>query len=472
MKFNPQRRKTFTAILLSSLFLTACALGPDYQRPNIEVNEQFRMNQHEGASIATLNWWELLHDETLQKLILQALINNQDLKQAAALVDEFHARSNIARMDFLPNLEGRANAPFFGTLGGFSRAGFPTDFNYFGNAALNWEIDVWGRIRRATEAARADLFAREENRRAIILTLVSAVAQTYFDLLQFDMQHEIALRALSSWEESAAISRAQLESGLISRLDLDQFEAERANAAALVAEFERLIVQKENELNVLLGKNPAPIVRTHTLAQQSIPPEIPAGLPSELLERRPDILQAEQALTAATARVGMTKAMRLPRFSITGFLGVASPALSNLLLSDADFGTGGIGLATPLFNAASLGFEQRAAEAQVRQALAHYRQTVLSAFREVEDALITIRTSRDQRRARQQQVEALQSALHVADLRYKGGITSYVDVLLAKRNLFQAEFSLTESHRLHLVSIVQLYRALGGGWNPGDHYDE
>jgi multidrug efflux system outer membrane protein len=331
---------------------------------------------------------------------------------------------------------------------------------------------MWGRIRRATEAARADLFAREENRRAIILTLVSAVAQTYFDLLQYDMQHEIALRALSSWEESVAISRAQLEGGLISRLDLDQFEAERANAAALVAEFERLIVQKENELNVLLGKNPAPIVRTHTLAQQSMPPEIPAGLPSELLERRPDILQAEQALTAATARVGMTKAMRLPRFSITGFMGVASPALSNLLLSDADFGTGGIGLATPLFNAASLGFEQRAAEAQVRQALAHYRQTILSAFREVEDALVTIRTSRDQRRARQQQVEALQSALHVADLRYKGGITSYVDVLLAKRNLFQAEFSLTESHRLHLVSIVQLYRALGGGWNPGDQYEE
>src|SRR5690606_34788137 len=152
---------------------------------------------HEGASIATLNWWEFLHDETLQKLILQALANNQDLKQAVALVDEFYARSRIARMDFLPKLEGKANAPFFGTLGGFSQAGFPTDFNYFGNAALNWEIDVWGRIRRATEAARADLFAREENRRAIILTLVSAVAQTYFDLLQYDMQHEIALRALS-----------------------------------------------------------------------------------------------------------------------------------------------------------------------------------------------------------------------------------------------------------------------------------
>lgn len=447
-------------------------MGPDYKRPAIEVNTHFRMTQHEGVSIATLPWWEFLQDETLQKLIFQALMNNQDLKQAVALVEEFHARSHVARMDFLPKMDGSANAPFFGTLGGFPRAGFPTDFNYFGMTALNWEIDIWGRIRRANEAARAELLAQEENRRAIILILISAVAQTYFDLLQYDMQRDIARRALTSWEESVDISRAQLKGGLISRLDLDQFEAERANAVARVAEFERLIVQKENELNVLLGNNPSSIRRTHSLVQQHIPPEIPAGLPSELLQRRPDILQAEQALSAATARVGMTKAMRFPRFSITGLLGVASPALSNLLLSDADFGTGGVGLATPLFNATSLGYEQRAAEAQVRQALANYRQTILLAFREVEDALITIRTASEQRKARQKQVEALRSALHVADLRYKSGITSYVDVLLAKRNLFEAEFSLTEAHRLHLVSIVQLYKALGGGWYSENEFGE
>lgn len=202
-----------------------------------------------------------------------------------------------------------------------------------------------------------------------------------------------------------------------------------------------------------------------------MPLEIPAGLPSELLQRRPDILQAEQSLSAATARIGMTKAMRFPRFSITGFLGVASPALSNLLLSDSDFGAGGIGLIGPLFNAESLGFEQRATEAQARQALANYEQTILVALKEVEDALIAIRTARDQRKAKQAQVKSLQSALHVADLRYMGGLTSYVDVLLAKRTLFDAEFSLAETERLHLVSIVQLYSALGGGWNPNADYN-
>ncbi|SFL11330.1 outer membrane protein, multidrug efflux system [Nitrosomonas aestuarii] len=468
IKLKCQLRWMRLTIILSSLFLTACAMGPDYRRPSIETHKQFRMTQAEGASIANLPWWQFLQDETLHKLIIQALVDNRELKQAVASVEELQARLYTARMDFLPNIEGDANAPFLGTLGGFSRPGFPTSFNYFGQTTMNWEVDVWGRVRRANEAARADLLAREENRRAIILMLISAVAQSYFDLLQFDMQQKIALRALSSWQESVDISRAQLEHGLISRLDLDQFEAERANAAARVAEFERLIVQKENELNVLIGKNPAPILRHRSLDEQQMPLEIPAGLPSELLQRRPDILQAEQTLSAATARIGMTKAMRFPRFSITGFLGVASPALSNLLLSDTDFGAGGVGLAGPLFNAKSLGFEQRAAEAQARQALANYEQTILVAFREVEDALIAIRTSRDQREAKRAQVEALRSALHVADLRYMGGITSYVDVLLAKRNLFEAEFSLTETHRLHLVSIVQLYRALGGGWNPDD----
>jgi len=217
---------------------------------------------------------------------------------------------------------------------------------------------------------------------------------------------------------------------------------------------------------VLLGKNPVSIVRGRPLTEQLIPPEVPAGLPSELLQRRPDILQAEQILVAATARIGLAKAERFPKLSLTGFLGVASPALSNLLVSNSDFGVGGIGLAGPLLNAQSLGFEQRAVEAQARQALAQYEQTILVAFKEVEDALVAIRTANDQRKAQQEQVEALRSALYIADLRYEGGITSYVDVLLAKRTLFDAEFALMATHRLHLVSVVQLYKALGGGWTP------
>jgi multidrug efflux system outer membrane protein len=449
------------------MLVASCAMGPDYIRPPIDTAEKFRMTQTEGQSIANLPWWELLHDEELQRLINQALLENRDLKQAVASVEELQARATIARLDFLPKLDVNANAPAFGTLGGFLIRGFPTPYNYFGSANLNWELDIWGRIRRANEAARGDLMAREENRRAVVLTLVSSVAQSYFDLLQFDMQLDIARRALSSWEESVAIARARLRGGLISRLDLDQFEAERANAVTRVAELERQMIQKENELGVLLGRNSAPIQRGRALTEQLMPPEVPTGLPSELLQRRPDILQAEQTLAAATARIGMAKAARFPKLSITGFLGVASPALSKLLLSGSEFGAGGLGLAGPLLNAQSLGFEQRAAEAQARQVLAQYEQTILVAFKEVEDALVAIRTVNEQRKAQQEQVEALRSALHVSDLRYKGGITSYVDVLLAKRNLFNAEFALTATHRFHLVSVVQLYKALGGGWFAG-----
>lgn len=455
-----------TLSIFPILLLTACAMGPDFIRPQVDTAEKFRMSEMEAESIANLHWWELLQDETLQQLIRQALQENKDLKRAIASVEEFEARSRIAFMDFVPNMEISGNAPAFGTLGGFKIPGFPTPYNYFGQTTLNWELDIWGRIRRSNEAARAELMAREENRRAIILTLISAVAQSYFDLLQFDVQLEIAHRALSSWEESVAISRAQLQGGIISRLDLDQFEAERANAASRLAELERRIVQKENELSVLLGRNPISIARGRLLTEQAIPPEVPAGLPSELLQRRPDILQAEQTLAAATARIGVAQAARFPKLSITGFLGVASPALSNLLLSGSEFGVGGLGLAGPLLNAQSLGFEQRAAEAQARQAFAQYEQTILIAFKEVEDALVAIRTVNEQIKAQQQQVEALHSALHVADLRYQGGITSYVDVLLAKRTLFDAEFSLSATQRLHLVSIVQLYNALGGGWAP------
>jgi multidrug efflux system outer membrane protein len=460
-------RWTRALLLLPILLLASCAMGPDYSRPPIDTADKFRMTQIEGQSIANLPWWELLHDDELQRLINQALMENKDLRQAVASVEELQARLSIARMDYLPKFDVVGNAPAFGTLGGFLIPGFPTPYSYFGQANLSWELDIWGRLRRSNEAAFADLMAREENRRAVVLTLVSSVAQSYFDLLQFDMQLNIARNALASWEESVAIARAQLRGGLISRLDLDQFNAERANAATRVAELERLMVQKENELSVLLGKNPVPIVRGHALTDQLMPPEVPAGLPSELLQRRPDILQAEQTLAAATARIGMTKAARFPKLSITGFLGVASPALSKLLLSGSEFGAGGLGLAGPLLNAQSLGFEQRAVEAQARQVLAKYEQTILVAFKEVEDALVAVRTVQDQRKAQQEQVEALRSALHVSDLRYKGGITSYVDVLLAKRNLFDAEFALAATHRFHLVSVVQLYKALGGGWLPG-----
>ncbi len=451
-----------------SLLLTSCALGPDYARPKVPTPESFRMAEAGGEAtfIANLPWWELLRDDELQRLVRTALKENKDLRQAVASVEEFQARLSTARTDFIPQASVTANAPAFGRFNGAAIPGFPTPFSYYGQGELSWELDIWGRVRRANEAARADLLAREENRRAVILELVSGVAQAYFDLRQFDMQLDIARRTLESWEESVKIARARLRQGLIPKLDLDQFEAERDNAAARTAELERQVVQKENELSVLLGRNPAQIPRGRSLTEQVMPPAVPAGLPSELLQRRPDILQAEQELAAATARIGVAKAERFPKITLTGLLGLASPQLSSL--GSGGFGAAGLGLVGPLLNAQTLGFQQQAVEAQARQTLAQYEKTILVAFKEVEDALVAVRTAREQSQAQEAQVDALQSALRLADLRYRGGLSNYLDVLTAKRNLFDAELALTASRRLHLVSVVQLYKALGGGWPSGD----
>lgn len=456
---------------LWSLVLAAgCAMGPDYERPAVPTPETFRMAMAapKAESIANLPWWELLRDEELQKLIRIALDENKDLQRAAAGVEEFQARALIAKMDLAPKLDATANAPAFGRMSRFLFPGFPNPFNYYIQGNLAWELDIWGRIRRASEAARADLLAKEEGRRAVILQLVSGVAQAYFDLLQFDRQLDIARRTLAAWEESVRIAKARLRQGLISKLDVDQFEAERANAAARAAELERLRVQKENELSVLLGRSPQAIPRGRSLTEQVLPPEVPAGLPSDLLQRRPDLMEAEVQLAAATARIGVAQADRFPKLSLTGLLGVANPQLSKLVQAsgteDGVFGVAGGGLAGPLFNAQILGFQQKAAEAQARQALADYEQAILVAFKEVEDALVAVKTAKEQREAQAQQVEALQSALHLATLRYKGGLANYLDVLVAQRNLFDAELALTDTHRLYLVSIVQLYKALGGGW--------
>ncbi len=262
------------------------------------------------------------------------------------------------------------------------------------------------------------------------------------------------------------IAQARLDEGVIPKLDLDQFEAERSNAAARIAELERQRVQTENRLNVLLGRNPQRISRGRTLTEQVMPPQVPPGLPSALLRRRPDLVRAEEEVAAATARIGVAKAERFPAITITGILGVASPQLSQLVRNQTSFGVLGPGLTAPFLNAKELGFNQKAAEAQTKQVLAQYEQTVFSAFREVEDALVAVSTAREQRKAQALQVDSLRSALELASLRYEGGLANYLDVLVAQRDLFEAELALSGTHRLYLVSVVQLYKALGGGWSP------
>lgn len=450
------------------LFLASCAVGPDYERPKTDADDPFRMAETpaDAPSLANLPWWELLKDDQLQALIRMALAENKDLQKAAATVEEFQARALIAKSDFLPGMTAAGNAPNLGRKANFLFPGFANPFNYYLQGNLSWELDIWGRIRRSNEAARADLLSKEENRRAVVLQLVSGVAESYFNLLQFDDQLDIAKRTLHSWEESVRIAQARLKQGMTSRLDTDQFEAERANAAARAAELERQMVQAENQLSVLVGRRPFAIPRGRLLNDQMVPPAVPAGLPSELLQRRPDLLEAEHQLAAATARIGAAKAERFPKISLTGMLGAASPQLSKLFTDPASFGVGGMGFAAPLLSGPVLGFQQEAIEAQAKQALAQYEKTVLTAFREVEDSLVAVRTTRVQSEAQMQQVAALQSALKLAELRYKGGLANYLDVLVARRNLFEAELALTGTRRLHVVSVVQLYKALGGGWSP------
>jgi outer membrane protein, multidrug efflux system len=458
--------RTLLAIGLSCSLLS-CAVGPDFTRPQTDVDDRFRMAEGSSdmPSLANLAWWDLLRDEQLQQLIRTALAENRDLQRAVATVEEFRARALIARSDYLPGITLSSSFPA-GRKANFLFPGFASPFNYYLLGNLAWEVDLWGRVRRTNEAARADLLSKEENRRAVTIQLVSAVAEAYFNLLQFDLQHEIAKRTLQSWEESVRIAQARLRQGMTSKLDADQFEAERANAAARTSELERHMVQAENHLSVLLGRKPFAITRGRSLGEQLVPPEVPAGLPSELLQRRPDLLVAEQQLAAATARIGAAKAERFPRITLTGLLGVAHPELSLLFSDPSSFGVFGAALATPLLNAQVLGFQQEAVEAQSREVLAQYQQTVLTAFREVEDALVAVRTARTQSEAQQQQVTALQSALKLAELRYKGGLANYLDVLVARRSLFEAELALTSTRRFLLASVVQLYKALGGGWSP------
>jgi multidrug efflux system outer membrane protein len=454
-------------LVVLSLLTLACAMGPDYSRPDIPTAGSFRMAEEpkDLPSLANMPWWELYRDEELQQLIRIALEENKDLKRAVASIDEFQARLFTARMDFAPQFSATGNLPLART-GGFLFPGFPSAFNKYGQGSLSWELDIWGRIRRANEAGLADLLAQEENRRAVTLQIVGGVAQAYFDLRQFDMQLEIAKRTLLAWEESVRIGQARLRQGMINKLDVDQFEAERENASARIAELKRQMVQKENELSVLLGRNPSQIARGRSLTEQMMPPVVPAGLPSELLQRRPDVVAAEQQLVAATARIGVAKAERFPKLSLTGILGVASPTLTDIVSPGTTFGVLAPVLTGPLLNAQTLGFQQQAAEAQAKQAVAQYEQTILVAFREVEDALVGVSTAHEQADAQEKQVSALRSALHLATLRYKGGLANYLDVLIAQRSLFEAELALAATRRLHLVSVVQLYKALGGGWSP------
>jgi multidrug efflux system outer membrane protein len=471
VRVSQRLRLTHLAILLACA-LAGCTVGPDYKRPVVQTPPAWRYASDTAGSLADLDWWEVFQDPVLQRHIRSALEENKDLQVAAARVFEARAQLGVARAALFPEVNGSTSY----ANQRFSQRSFP--FNALPSAAalnpqqdfyrtgldMSFELDLWGRIRRATEAARADLFASEDNRQTIRTTLIGDVAQAYFDLLELDREAEIDRRTLASRQASLALVRRRFEAGLTSALDVRRAEQEVAVAAAAVPDVERRVVQTENRISILLGRDPGPIARGTLLEGQRMPPAVPAGLPSDLLERRPDVRQAEERLVAANARIGEAKAAFFPRISLTGMFGLESASLSDLFTGPARVWQVGPTLTVPIFNAGRIASNYQATEAREQQAMIQYRQTIQQAFREVEDALILHEKVRDIWTQRELRVTAARQALALANLRYSNGLSGYLDVLDAERQYLSAQIDLALTTRDRLAVVVQLYKALGGGW--------
>ncbi len=445
------------------LLVAGCTLGPDYRRPDLPVPEGYAHHIDDGESIANLAWWELFRDERLQHLITIALEENKDVAVAAARVEEARARFGFVRADQLPRVDIGAAANRGDAGATVPDPGIVDQYRLAGD--LSFEVDIWGRLRRSTEAARAELLATEEARRTVIVTLVADLAAAYLRLQDADRREIISARTLRSRRNSLEIVRARFDKGTVPLLDVNQAEMEEVEPVVALAALRREIVETENLISVLLGRNPAPVLRNRNAGEIPLQaPAVPSGLPAELLQRRPDVRQAEQALAAQTARIGAAQALRLPTLNLTGAFGLASSELSNFNNSDATTWGVGASLFGPLFDAGKSKRQVEIEKARTVQLLREYEQTVLQSFREVEDALIGIRTRADELAARQRQVAAARSAAKLSRARYDGGVTSYLEVLDTERSLFNAELAESTTRREQLVAIVELYKALGGGW--------
>jgi multidrug efflux system outer membrane protein len=452
-------------LLLGALaaLLSGCKLGPNYERPELDLPEGYIQELDEGAALANVPWFQIFEDPDLIDLINLALIENKELAIATARRDEVRARLGFTQADLYPQLDGRfdagrGNAPNLQNLNGDTNNSFVLAAEAF------YEVDLFGRVRRSTEAAQADLFASEANRQTVVTAVIADVASAYFLLRDIDARYEIAERTLKTRQDSTNIIRERFNKGIVPILDVNQAEIEEADSAATLAALARQRVQTENLLSILIGRNPGPIIRNRSLNDQTLVPNVPVGLPSELLERRPDLRAAEQTLAAQTARIGIAEALRWPSLSLTGTIGLASDDLSDLLDAD-DLWSVDASLFAPLFNAGRNKRRVEIEQAIAEQALQSYELAVLSAFAEVEDALAAIRWLKDEYQARQMQVTAARSAATLSRARYDGGVTSYLEVLDSERSLFTAEIAASQVRRAQLVSIVDLYKALGGGWD-------
>jgi outer membrane protein, multidrug efflux system len=451
--------------------LAACTVGPDYRRPEAPLPSMYRgldpTAPPEPGSLGDLDWWALFQDEALQTLIRAALAESYELRIAAARIQDARAQYVATRSNQFPALDGAAQAPYAATVGDRPPL-FTLENSFVPQAGVNltFELDFWGRWRRATEAARADLVATEEGRHVVVSTLVSDVASAYLQLRTLDLGLEITRRTLAVRQASLQLVQLREQGGVVSMTDVYQAETLVSVASRQIPEFERQIEQTENFISVLLGRTPAPIPRGRPLDGQISWPSLPAGLPAALLERRPDVRLAEQELVAANARIGVAKSDFFPRIVLLGNIGVAGGVQNSV--SFGPMGLFGIGptLTVPIFNAGRTKAGVDSAEARAQEATARYQQTVQLAVRDVSDALIGHRKRQEARREQETLVQVLRDATALSNVRYDGGVTSYLEVLDNERQLFTAELDLSQAQRDELLAVVQLYRALGGGWQP------
>jgi len=464
--------KVLKPILLSfflALLATGCMVGPKLEKPQISTEEHFRFDSIAGDSMINLAWWELFDEPELDTMIYVALEYNQDILMAMSRIEQAYAVLGVSKADLYPqfgyDISGSYQDPSFTS----SESSASGSVNITPN--VYWELDFWGKVRRSNQAARAEIAASEEALRQVQLGIITAVADGYFQLLDYDQRLEISRRTWETRMESLWIIEQRFKQGVVPEIDLNQAQQQEAIAATAIPTYERAVARTENFLSLLLGQNPRKLERGLLEDLQS-PPAIPVGMPSELLQRRPDLLEAEQQFYAETARIGMTQAMRFPSFSITGALGVASSDLSTLLSSEALMYSVGGSILGPIFN---WGKNKRRVEIQqetARQALLKYEQAVLNAFREVDDALIDVNTYEREVESRERQERAAINAAKLSRARYDGGQTAYLEVLETERSMFNAELESSAAKGALLSSYLYLYKALGGGWITAEEAEQ
>jgi outer membrane protein, multidrug efflux system len=452
---------------LTVVLLAGCEVGPAYKRPAVEVSPAFTERaQAEAASFADQPWWEVFSDPVLKDLIRQALERNYDVRMAVQRVEEYRARAGIDRSAYYPVVEAGGGVAK-GRSSDFVPGGGVTGHQVSAQAAFSWELDFWGKLRRMNEASRAQFLATQDARRGVYLSTAAQVAQAYFELRELDAQLEIARSTVKAYQETCDLFRRRFEVGIASALETTRAEGALADAASFVPDLERRIKAQENLLSFLVGRNPGPIPRGSELGAQPLPPRIPAGLPSSLLERRPDICEAEQVLASANALVGVAQANYFPSLSLTGLLGGIAPEVGQLFGRGKEWSLGASVYLPPL-QGLKLKYQKEAAVAQWEQAKTRYEATVAGAFRDVSTLLTANEKLTELELQKARSVDAYRAAVGMATHRYTQGLSSYVEVLETQQQLFPAQNSLAQARFNRLLTMVQIYEALGGGWNVED----